>query len=60
MRDHVTEERISAYADGELAGDELKLVESLLAESAEYRQKLAPGEASWSRLPRWPLLSHLP
>ena len=41
MRDHVTEERISAYADGELAGDELKLVESLLAESAEHRQLLA-------------------
>ncbi|MEX0817954.1 MAG: RseA family anti-sigma factor, partial [Pirellulaceae bacterium] len=41
MRDHVTEERISAYADGELEGDELELVERLLAESAEYRQLLA-------------------
>ncbi|MBC8353424.1 MAG: hypothetical protein H8E66_15605 [Planctomycetes bacterium] len=41
MRDHVTEERISAYVDGELEGDELELVERLLAESAEYRQLLA-------------------
>ncbi|MCA9141180.1 MAG: hypothetical protein H6821_12585 [Planctomycetaceae bacterium] len=41
MRDHVTEERISAYVDGELEGDELKLVEGLLAESAEHRQLLA-------------------
>ncbi|MBI2478219.1 MAG: hypothetical protein HYV60_06135, partial [Planctomycetia bacterium] len=41
MRDHVTEERISAYVDGELEGDELKLVETLLAESAEHRQLLA-------------------
>jgi len=41
MRDHVTEERISAYVDGELEGDELKLVEDLLAESAEHRQLLA-------------------
>jgi Putative zinc-finger len=41
MRDHVTEERISAYVDGELEGDELQLVERQLAESAEYRQLLA-------------------
>lgn len=58
MRDHVTEERISAYADGELAGDELKLVESLLAESAEYRQLLAELQelrASLRALPRFNL-----
>lgn len=41
MRDHVTEELVSAYVDGELEGDELKLVERLLAESAEHRQLLA-------------------
>jgi negative regulator of sigma E activity len=58
MRDHVTEERISAYADGELAGDELKLVESLLAESVEYRQLLAELQglrASLRALPRFNL-----
>lgn len=58
MRDHVTEERISAYADGELTGDELKLVESLLAESAEYRQLLAELQelrTSLRALPRYDL-----
>ena len=58
MRDHVTKERISAYADGELEGDELKLVESLLAESAEHRQLLAELQelrASLRALPRFNL-----
>lgn len=58
MRDHVTEERISAYVDGELEGDELKLVEDLLAESAEYRQLLAELQelrASMQTLPSFKL-----
>lgn len=58
MRDHVTEERLSAYVDGELAGDELKLVEGLLAESAEYRQLLAELQelrTSLRALPRYDL-----
>ena len=45
MRDHVTEELISAYVDGELEGDELKLVQGLLAESPEHQQLLAEFQA---------------
>jgi hypothetical protein len=63
MRDHVTEELISAYADGELEGDELKFVEGLLAESAEYRQLLAEFEslrASMWALPSYKLPANLP
>lgn len=37
MRDHVTEDRISAYLDGELNLDERRLVEEQLAESEELR-----------------------
>ncbi|MDA1052194.1 MAG: hypothetical protein O3C40_17185 [Planctomycetota bacterium] len=58
MRDHVTEERISAYVDGELEGDELELVERLLVESAEYRQLLAELQelrASMQALPSFNL-----
>lgn len=58
MRDHVTEERISAYVDGELEGDELALVENLLAESAEYRQlasELQELRASMQSFPRFNL-----
>jgi len=59
MRDHVTEELISAYVDGELRGDELKLVDDLLAESAEHRQLLA--EFQGMRASMWALPSfHLP
>ncbi len=63
MRDHVTEELISAYADGELEGDELKLVEDLLAESAEHRQLLAEFQAlraSMWALPSYKLPTNLP
>ncbi|MCA9123375.1 MAG: hypothetical protein H6822_11000 [Planctomycetaceae bacterium] len=58
MRDHVTEEIISAYVDGELEGDELELVERLLAESVEHRQLLAEFQelrASMHALPSFSL-----
>ncbi len=58
MRDHVTKERISAYVDGELEGDELRLVEDLLADSAEYRQlasELQELRASMQSLPSFKL-----
>jgi negative regulator of sigma E activity len=45
MRDHVTDELLSAYVDGELEGDELQLVEDLLAESPEHQQLLAEFKA---------------
>lgn len=63
MRDHVTEELISAYADGELVGDELKLVEDLLAESVEHQQLLVEFQslrASMWALPTYKLPADLP
>lgn len=55
MRDHLTDELISAYVDGELEGDELKLVEDLLAKSPEHRQLL--GEFQALRASMWSLPS---
>ncbi|MEO8496526.1 MAG: RseA family anti-sigma factor [Planctomycetota bacterium] len=57
MRDHVTEELISAYVDGELARDELKLVEQLLAESSEHRQLLAEFQAMRASMWDFPSVS---
>ena len=58
MRDHVNDELISAYVDGELSGDELGLAEELLANSPEHRQLLAEYQglrASLSSLPQFNL-----
>jgi len=56
MWDHVTEELISAYLDGELSDDERELVDRAVAESEEHRQLLAELRAlhgSLQTLPRF-------
>jgi hypothetical protein len=58
MPDHVNEELISAYIDGELAAEDRQLVERSLAESASLRQlhdQLVEIRAQLGRLPRYEL-----
>lgn len=57
MRDRVSTERISAYLDGELNGDERQLVERQLAESEEHRQLLEELEAVRADLKALPTFS---
>ena len=58
MRDHLNEELITAYIDGELADDERELVERKLRESAEHLQLLKDLQglsSSFAGLPRFRL-----
>ena len=58
MRDHLSEDLLSAYIDGELAGDERELVERRLAESAEQRElcdELQRLRESFQGLPKYQL-----
>lgn len=58
MRDHLSEELISAYIDGELADEQRELVQRMLAESEEYRQfyeEIQGLRSSLQRLPKYQL-----
>jgi hypothetical protein len=56
------DELLSAYLDGELSGDELRRVEQLLVDNAEYRQlyeELRALGSSFQALPRYRLAEDL-